>query len=195
MQLSGSASGTTVVNASGNYSFSHLGTGTYTVTPSKSGFTFSPASQTLRISSRYNQLLTANFTATPIAQTFTLSGTVSPISNGMAVTISLSGAATSTTTTDSSGNYVFSGLKNGSYTVTPAKTGFTFTPTVLTVSIAGTNVGNVNFTATANPPQTYSISGNINPVAAGSGATLTLGGAVQTAQRRLTPLEILLLRD
>ena len=42
--LSGTSGATTVANSSGAYSFSGLGNGAYTVTPSQPGFTFSPAS-------------------------------------------------------------------------------------------------------------------------------------------------------
>ena len=43
--LSGASTATVTANASGTYTFSNLVNGSYTVTPSKSGFTFTPASQ------------------------------------------------------------------------------------------------------------------------------------------------------
>ena len=39
--------------------------------------------------------------------------------------MTLSGGKSGTTITDASGNYTFTGLDNGSYTVTPSRTGFT----------------------------------------------------------------------
>src|SRR5262249_23147818 len=51
---------TATTNSSGNYSFSNLPTGTYTVTPSLSGYTFTPPSATFT-NITANQ--TANFTA------------------------------------------------------------------------------------------------------------------------------------
>ena len=45
------------------------------------------------------------------------------------VTVNLAGAATASTTTDANGNYSFANQINGSYTVTVAKTGYTFSPT------------------------------------------------------------------
>jgi len=65
------------------------------------------------------------------------------------VTITLSGGKSASTTTDSSGNYSFAGLGNGSYTVTPSLAGYTFNPTSTTVYIVNNNNQLANFTATA----------------------------------------------
>ena len=65
------------------------------------------------------------------------------------VLITLSGGKSTSTTTDSSGNYSFAGLGNGSYTVTPSLAGYTFNPTSTTVSIVNNNNQVANFTATA----------------------------------------------
>ena len=51
----------------------------------------------------------------------------------------LSGASTATVTADSSGNYSFSGLANGAYTVTPSQSGYTFSPPSQSVTINGAN--------------------------------------------------------
>jgi len=64
------------------------------------------------------------------------------------VTITLSGGKSASTTTDSSGNYSFAGLGNGSYTVTPSLAGYTFNPTSTTVYIVNNNNQFANFTAT-----------------------------------------------
>jgi hypothetical protein len=58
----------------------------------------------------------------------------------------LTGISSASTTADSSGNYSFSGLNNGSYTVTPAKSGYGFTPPSQAAVINGANLGAVNFT-------------------------------------------------
>ena len=63
--------------------------------------------------------------------------------------VTLGGAASATTTANSSGAYSFSGLSNGSYTVTPSNTGYTFTPANQSVMVSGANVSGINFTATA----------------------------------------------
>ncbi len=93
----------------------------------------------------------------PAPNPWVLSGTIS--GGGAGATVTLSGTASATATADASGNYSFSGLNNGSYTVTPSNTGFTYTPPSQTVTISGANLPGVNFTGV----QTYSISGSISP--------------------------------
>ena len=140
----GSATATTA--SDGTYTISGLAAGSYTVTPSKSGYTFSPANQSVTISS--SNVTGINFTATAVTTTYSISGTVSgAVSSG--VTMTLSGAASATTTTATDGTYTFSGLANGTYTVTPSKSGYTFSPTSTSVTINGANQTGKNFTATA----------------------------------------------
>jgi hypothetical protein len=79
--------------------------------------------------------------------TYSLSGTLSPGTGGSGATVTLSGAASSTATADSSGAYIFSGLANGAYAVTPSHVGYTFTPTSKSATVNGANVTGVNFTA------------------------------------------------
>ncbi|HEX7285213.1 MAG TPA: N,N-dimethylformamidase beta subunit family domain-containing protein [Candidatus Angelobacter sp.] len=166
LTLSGSGSATTTADSSGNYTFSGLVNGTYTITPSKTGFSFTPNSQTTTVNGA--NVTAINFTATALG--FSISGNVS--AGGAGATVALSGAATASTTADSSGNYSFAALANGTYTVTPTKPGFTFSPASQTATVNNANVSAVNFTATA---QTFSISGNVS--AGGAGATVALSGA------------------
>ncbi len=64
VSISGATTATTTTNSAGNYMFSGLVSGTYTVTPSASGYSYTPPSQTFsNISS--NQV--ANFSATQVA--------------------------------------------------------------------------------------------------------------------------------
>jgi len=237
----GSVSGTS--DASSNYSLSPFAAGTYTVTPSKSGCTFSPVSSSVTITSAN---VTANFTATcgsgdtqltsgvpvtgqsvaasawkyyyitvpagatnltlatsaatadvdiytqsgakptsttyvcrpytssgnetcsatnPVSGTwwlgvygyaagnFTVTGTVTTAG----ATYSISGSAgtpgatvttgSASATSDASNNYSIAGLANGTYTVTPSKSGCTFSPASLSVTVSGANVTGKNFTA------------------------------------------------
>jgi hypothetical protein len=79
--------------------------------------------------------------------TYGVSGTISPAANGAGATVSLSGAASASATADSNGNYAFTGLANGSYGLTPAKNGFTFTPSNQNVNVSGANLTSINFAA------------------------------------------------
>jgi hypothetical protein len=130
--LSGTQSGTATTDAAGNYSFNVTALGDYTVAPSLAGYTFSPASQT------FNDLVanqTANFAASAIVISHTISGRVTEGGNGLSgVTVTLSGTMAGTATTDASGLYSFSVAAGGSYTVTPSRPNYAFTPASRTFS-------------------------------------------------------------
>lgn len=172
--LSGTASGTTTANASGAFTFSGLANGTYTITPSHAGYTFSPSSASVTINGA-DVTSGVSFTATAQGgQTYSISGTISPTAGGSGATVTLSGAAAASTTADSAGNYTFSGLANGTYAVTPSLSGYAYTPTSQSAIVNGANVTGVNFAAQSSP--TFSISGTISPTLGGSAATVTLTG-------------------
>jgi hypothetical protein len=81
------------------------------------------------------------------ALTFSLSGTIGPPANGASATVNLGGAATTSTTADSCGNYMFNAVANGSYVVMPAKAGFAFTPSSRNVTVSSASVSGIDFTA------------------------------------------------
>jgi hypothetical protein len=125
-------------DASNNYSIAGLAAGTYTVTPSKSGCTFSPASSSVTVSSA--NVTGVNFTATCTAPSFSISGNAG--TTGATIT-----AGSLSATSDASSNYVMSPFAAGTYTVTPSKSGCTFSPASSSVTITSANV-TANFTAT-----------------------------------------------
>ncbi len=85
--------------------------------------------------------------------TYAISGMVTSSSAGLqGVTMTLSGAGSSTATTDASGSYSFSGLINGNYTVTPTKTDYTFNPISSSWTLNGANIPMVNFTTSSAAP-------------------------------------------
>ena len=80
--------------------------------------------------------------------TYTISGTISgAVQSG--VTVTLTGTSSASTTTASDGTYSFTGLSAGSYTITPGKTGYTFSPTSLSPTITASNITRENFTDSA----------------------------------------------
>lgn len=144
--LSGSANATTTADASGIYSFANLLNGSYTVTPSQPGYTFSPPNQPVAINSA--NATGVNFTATSTGS-WSLTGTITPASVGSGAVVALSGTATATATADGSGNYSFTSLANGAYTLTPSKSGYTFSPPNQNVTINGANATAAVFTGQA----------------------------------------------
>ncbi len=168
VKLTGTGSASTNADSGGNYSFTGLTNGSYTVTPSKTGYVYTPANKAVTV----NGANVAGVNFSSVAQTYSISGTISG-AGGPGATVNLTGTATAATTADAGGNYTFAGLANGSYTVTPNKTGYIYTPASQAVTVSGANVSAVNFSSTA---LTYSISGTIGG-AGGAGATVNLTGA------------------
>jgi uncharacterized repeat protein (TIGR03803 family) len=143
MTLSGSQSGSTATNGSGSYNFAVQADGNYTVTPSLSGYTFSPPSQTFN-GLGGNQV--ANFSASPVVTSYTISGQVTLSGSGLSgVTMTLSGSQNGSTTTNGSGSYSFTVAGGGNYTVTASPSGYTFSPPSQTFNgLGGNQVANFN---------------------------------------------------
>jgi hypothetical protein len=165
--LSGAGSGTAMTDASGHYAFTGLSNGSYTLTPSKAGYDFSPGSLSPAVNGA--DVTGQNFGAA--LRTFSISGTVSG-DTASGVLVTLSGAADRTEMTDASGNYAFTGLSNGDYELTPSKAGYAFSPTSLRPTVNGSNVTGQTLTATA----VFTISGTVSGDTA-AGVTMTLTGA------------------
>ncbi|WP_240695926.1 collagen binding domain-containing protein, partial [Candidatus Chloroploca sp. Khr17] len=132
--------GTRLANttSSGDYTISDVPVGSYTLTPSKDGFSFSPTSLSVTVN---GDLTGQNFTGTLIPPaTYSISGRVTDANgNGLSdVTIS---DGTRLAHTTSSGDYTISGVPAGSYTLTPSKDGFSFSPTSLSVTVSGDLTG------------------------------------------------------
>ena len=169
--LSGDASMAATTDASGNYSFTDLPNGNYTVTPTVAGQTLDPATLTPTI-------LDADSTGNNFAiNTYTISGQVTLNGSPFAAAqVALTGDATDNTVTDGSGNYSFSGLVNGDYLVTPAVTGQTLSPSFIGRTITdGDSTGN-DFAI-----NTYTISGQVTLNSLGyPGATVNLSAPALT---------------
>jgi photosystem II stability/assembly factor-like uncharacterized protein len=124
----GSSLSSVITGIDGSYQFVNLPQGgNFTVSAAKPHFTMSPTSQTFN---NLNGDQIVNFIATATnAAFYTIAGQIkengSPLSG---VTVTLSGSQSGTRTTDSAGNYSFTLLEAGNYTVTPTKFGFTFAP-------------------------------------------------------------------
>jgi hypothetical protein len=144
--LSGAATGSATADSTGTYTFSNLGNGTYAATPSKAGYVFSPSSQPFTLNG--TNAIIPNIAASP---TFSISGSISPSAAGSGTLMTLSGTASATNNV-ASGNYSFTGLLNGSYTVTPTNSAYTFTPISQSVVINGSSMTGINFSGQTAPP-------------------------------------------
>ncbi len=147
---------TTTTDASGNYSRQVSYGWSGTVTPSKTGYTFSPASKTF---SNVTDDKTQDFVGT--VPVITVSGTVYQNEAGIGIS-GVSGVAISytggSTTTDGWGYYSFEVTSGWSGTVTPSKTGYDFSPSSRSLSNVTSNQTDQNFLGTT---QMFTISGTI----------------------------------
>lgn len=141
---------TTSTAADGTYIFTGLANGNYTLTPSLAGYTFSPVSTAVTVNNTDVTGAGGAFTATAgAASTHSISGTVSGVvAKGVMVT--LNGDAIGSAFTDENGNYTFSGLVAGNYTVTPSLSGYAFSSAGAVTISAGDSTLN-NFVAAAAP--------------------------------------------
>ncbi len=146
MNLSGTASSSTLTDTNGFYVFSNvIAGGTYTITPAQPGNNFSPASATVILNANTNLPVF-------IGSIGQIRGKLSYNTNGTGVAgalVNLTGAQTRMVMSDVNGVYAFTNTPPGNYTVTPIATnGFTFTPTNAAVTVSATNcVAQANFTA------------------------------------------------
>jgi hypothetical protein len=83
-----------------------------------------------------------------VTGTYTLGGTTYTISGSAGTASATVTAGAASATSDASNNYTVTGLTAGTYTVTPTKSGCTFSPASASVTITTANVTGKNFTAT-----------------------------------------------
>lgn len=177
MNVVGPSSSTPITDDAGNFRTGSVANGNYTITPSRTGYTFVPASQTINVAG--GSVSVPQFTATPLSTSYTVSGQVRLNGAGLAgVTVAIAGAGAGTITTDAGGNYSFPGVANGNCTITASLSGYTFSPLSQTVTVAGGNVSVPDFIATATGA-TFTISGNVALNGIGvNGVTVTISGGV-----------------
>jgi hypothetical protein len=77
--------------------------------------------------------------------------------------VALTGTSTATVTADNWGNYLFTNVSAGSYTVTPTLSGYTFNPASHSVTITASNVNGINFVASSGSTATSVMDSRLNP--------------------------------
>jgi hypothetical protein len=120
-------------------------------------------------------------------------GTAPEVDDWAIQLIALTPAPSQTVSADASGNYTFTNVNNGAYTVTPGKSGFTFSPASQFVTVNGTNVTGVNFTSSV--PYTVAAASFTPAAGAYSSAqtvtvsTTTAGASIRYTTDGATPSE------
>jgi hypothetical protein len=144
--LSGVVSATTTTNTTGTYKFTGLSNGTYAVTPSNSGFSFSPGTQRATINGA--NVTGLNFTASPVGVSVSISPRVATMSLGATqnFTAAVSGASNKAVTWSASGGTISGSGNTITYTA-PSLAGL-YTLTATSVADAtGFSILNINVTA------------------------------------------------
>jgi len=150
--VTGSGSASLTTDQGGGYSFTGIVHGGYTFTPSKPGYSFNPVSQAVTVTN--GSVTVPEFTANATPVTYAISGKVTVNGAGLpsaTVTVfdTISGVPRGSVFTDNDGNYTFSGVPNGNYTITPAHLGHAFTPpSVSPIVVNNASITGQDFTAT-----------------------------------------------
>ncbi|GLI84555.1 hypothetical protein ANABIO32_22650 [Rossellomorea marisflavi] len=137
---------TTTTNASGQYSFTNLVAGNYTVQAARTNYVTGSASTSVSTGTSR----TVNIALQPLPSTIT--GNVSsggPIANATVVLTNSAGTVVATTTSDGAGNYTFTGVVPGSYNLSVTAAGFQSQTAGVTTVANQTSI--VNFVLVANP--------------------------------------------
>ena len=142
----------TATAGGGAYSFANVDEGSYTVTISgfSSDTEFAETSGSANITAQ-GQSVVVDFTGTYI-RTATIAGSVTVDGTGIGgVSVALSGVESMSAETDADGNYDFSGLRAGDYTVEISgfdADKYVFDPVSQSVSVAAGDSSNVSFAGT-----------------------------------------------
>ena len=147
----------------------------YAYTPSQEG---SIAIMSRAVDDSGNLEIPSGSLTVNVQGSYAITGSIAPAAAGAGATLTLSGTATQIITADAYGDYIFAGLTDGTYTITPGGSGYSFGPSSQIVALHGSSVGGVNFTASQSTTTSFSISGTVTPAALGTGVTLTLTGPV-----------------
>jgi len=159
LNVTRNGTGNVATNANGEFTFSGVAAGSYTIAPvvppALIGATFAPATYSVTVANSN----VANITFTIL---FAINGRVANHSGAGIAGVQVkrvAGASTVSTFTDANGNYRLSGVRSGSYTVspviTPAMSGMNFSPLSLNATVDKNNITNINFIGI------FSISGNL----------------------------------
>ena len=146
---------TVTSGSTGHYSITVPANWTGTVTPSKTGFTFKPASRDY-----------TNVTADKTSQNYSVLVAISGNAGVGGATLSYTDGTAKTATADIDGAYVINVPRGWTGTVTPSKAGFTFTPSHRSYSNLLTSQSAQDYTALDAPIVLSSVRVNASPTSA-----------------------------
>ena len=141
----------TITGPTGDFNFNFLTAGSaYTLVPVRNGYTFDPPAFTINNLNR--NVSGISFVAVPVEKV-RISGMVTDGFGGPLadVIIGMTGPGTPLSTTGPSGFYSFVVDSGGSYTVAPARDGYSFNPPSQTLSNLSSNQSSINFVGTRVP--------------------------------------------
>lgn len=146
----------------GNYFFGIEAAGDYTVTPDDLHFSMLPPNAMVTVDGHETGV---DFTGTRIDISGTITMEGGAALPGVLLTLNPGGA---TTYSGGDGGYLFDGVADGNYTVTPLLATYDFAPTSENANVSGADVTGIDFTATGGQPTYYIYGlirdGSLNPV-------------------------------
>ncbi|MBP1469049.1 hypothetical protein EYB53_025305, partial [Candidatus Chloroploca sp. M-50] len=141
---------TVTTTATGGYTLTDVPYGTYVVTPTLAGYTFTPATRTITVT---GDLDGQDFAAT--LRTFPVTGRVTVDGVGLAEVVITDG--TRNATTDSTGAYTLTDVPYGTHVLTPTRAGYTFSPATMAITVTEA-LANQDFAATL---RTFPVTGRV----------------------------------
>jgi acid phosphatase len=173
--------GSAVTDSTGAYTLSNVPTGSRSVTASGNGYIARTSSVT--VTSGATATLDFQLDPAPTSTPGTISGKITNLANGVALsgtTISFSGGST---TSDGTGAYSFSNVTPGTYSVTTTRSGYITQTKPVTVASGAT--ATLNFGMATGGKLAGTVTGPSGAAIAGAAVTIT-GGSVTTTVNTTT---------
>ncbi|MCB1217303.1 carboxypeptidase regulatory-like domain-containing protein [bacterium] len=149
-------------DSAGAFSFSGLAPGSYTLTPAKAGYGFTPGNEVVEIS--IADVTDVEFAMQDLGiPSHSVSGNVQlDLGGGLENVLMTLTPGGFSIQTDNAGDFSIGGIVNGSYTLTPSLAGYEFAPTSINLTVSDADSTGNDFTGSEVVAATYSISGGIS---------------------------------
>jgi hypothetical protein len=157
-----------------SYSLNNVPAGQYSLGAELPGYSLTPSgfSNPLTIGSTLNNM---NFSGSAAAVAGAIAGRITqrgvPVT-GASIQLNQGGSTVASMSSDSDGYYRFENLATGTYTVVPGKSGYSFSPSSLTVSQVPSSGNDFTATGPTAPPVISSVTANPSAVSDASSTTI-----------------------